>query len=378
MPAPLRALIFGAGRIARGLIADTLSRVPSHITFVARSATKVRLESAASYTIRRFGRQHIEQVIDDFHLIDVDDQDAVQEAITRANVLFSAVGAAHLGSLGTTLSPAMSAALAARDQPVNLLLFENSADGHETIRETLSLDPTITPKLGIVPCLVDRMVTDLTPGSLDLLACEWDRSQYDRPRVVGILPDIPALMGHDHLALMRRVKVFVTNMPQAAASALGYVRGYEGVGRAIRDPELREIVEGAVAEVFSAMEVSPEFRNIDLADARAYSQQFRDYYAAPENTDTIHRILADPIRKLQPAERLLGPALLCVENTQSPEYLARCIAALLRYDHANDPGAVRIQKLLDTEGVEGTLSEITGIKRNSPIVALVSAHMPRE
>ena len=256
MPDKLRAVVFGTGRIARGLIADVVSRQESHLTFVARSESRARLEKAGGYTIRCYGHSgeiHDERRIDDFDLIDVQDQAALTAKITESEVLFTAVGASNLKNLIQTISPALVSALEKRDRPLNLLLFENAAEGDRIVRSSLGNKNTLQSRLGVVPCLVDRLVTNVGTDTLDLLACGWDRTLYDTNAVVGALPEIPELKGHDNLVRMRQLKLFVTNMAQAAASALGFLRGHRRVAAAFQDPEVDQRVTSALAEVFAAI-----------------------------------------------------------------------------------------------------------------------------
>lgn len=381
MPDKLRAVVFGTGRIARGLVADVVSRQESHLTFVARSESRARLEKAGGYTIRCYGHSgeiHDERRIDDFDLIDVRDQAALTAKITASEVLFTAVGASNLENLIQTISPALVSALEKRDRPLNLLLFENAAEGDRIVRSSLGNKNTLKSRLGVVPCLVDRLVTNVGTDTLDLLACGWDRTLYDTNAVVGALPEIPELRGHDNLVRMRQLKLFVTNMAQAAASALGFLRGHRRVAAAFQDPEVDQRVTSALAEVFAAIEKAPEFRSIDPEEARAYSREFVGYYRVPDSPDTIDRILADPIRKLQPAERFLGPALLCLDNGIPPSSIAESIAALLQYTNPEDPGSRHIQELLQSKGPAAVLHQLAGLERDSPLITLVADRLPEK
>jgi mannitol-1-phosphate 5-dehydrogenase len=356
-----------------------VSRRESGLTFVARATSKARLEAAGRYTIRCYGHDgevHGEQLIEGFDVIDIEDGPSLEAALVEADILFTAVGASNLPDLMQTISSALSSAVANRDRPLNLLLFENVADGDRVVRLELGNSTTLMSRLGVVPCLVDRLVTNVDAGTLDLLACGWERSLYDQRAVVGELPEIPMLEGHEDLVRMRQLKLFVTNMAQAAASALGFLRGHERVAAAFQDPEVRGRVDSALAEVFAALEIAPEFRSIDIEDARVYSREFVGYYSVPDSPDTIDRILADPIRKLQPGERFLGPALFCLDNDVSPLHIAECIAALLRYVNPGDRGAVRIQELMESKSSATVLSELAGLAPDSPLIPLVESHLP--
>jgi mannitol-1-phosphate 5-dehydrogenase len=55
---------------------------------------------------------------------------------------------------------------------------------------------------------------------------------------------------------------------------------------------------------------------------------------------------ADPLRKLNRNDRLVGAALLCIQHGVRPHYLMRAIAAGLLYQPAEDTAAQQIQGIL--------------------------------
>lgn len=362
-----RALIIGAGRIARGLIADMLTRSNCDIVFAVRSQTQRRLEDAGKYDIRFYGKRDDTLTIDRYTTVSLADATALERELVTADFVFTAVGAGALAEIANTLAPPLQQALERREKTLNIFLFENSDDGADLFRTMANATRT-----GVVPCVVDRLVTTVTePGSLDLTACARDTTVYEAGAVIGSAPELHGFLPCDDIAIRRQSKMMLTNMPQATAAALGYLKGYEFVNNCCRDPDISAVVRGAMTEVRDGMAAAGTFISPDIPDPAAYAEEFFGYFSAEVCSDQVTRVLTDPIRKLQVGERFLAPALLCLQHALPVENLARGIAAAMLFDHGNDAGAMRVQQLVAEHGLSNALAEIAGLDRQAPILRCV-------
>ena len=364
-----RALIIGGGRIARGLIADMLTRSRCDIVFAVRPERRRRLDDAGKYDIRFYGKRDDTLTIDRYATVSLADATALERELVTADFVFTAVGAGALAEIANTLAEPLQRALERREKTLNIFLFENSADGADLFRAM-----TTPARTGVVPCIIDRLVTTVTePGSLDLAACSWDTTVYEAGPVIGSAPELHGFLPCNDIARRRQSKMMLTNMPQATAAALGYLKGYEFVNNCCRDPDISAIVHGAMTEVRDGMAAAGVDISADVPDPETYAEEFFGYFSADVCRDQVTRVLADPIRKLQVGERFLAPALLCLQHALPVDNLARGIAAAMLFDHGNDAGAMTVQRLVAEHGVSDALAEIAGLDPQAPILQCVEA-----
>ena len=89
--------------------------------------------------------------------------------------------------------------------------------------------------------------------------------------------------------------------------------------------------------------------------------------------DTILRLGRDPIRKLAPADRLVGAARNALAEGVTPTHLVTGIAAGLRFDHPDDPIAQELQTRLRRDGAGRVLEEVCGLAPGEPLREMVTA-----
>ena len=77
-----------------------------------------------------------------------------------------------------------------------------------------------------------------------------------------------------------------------------------------------------------------------------------------EIVDFISRNARDPIRKLGPEDRLVGPSLIALKYGIIPEGLATAIAAAIFYENDQDSSAVTLKEIRKVKGVDYILDSI--------------------
>ncbi|WP_406565396.1 mannitol dehydrogenase family protein [Bacillus solitudinis] len=92
----------------------------------------------------------------------------------------------------------------------------------------------------------------------------------------------------------------------------------------------------------------------------------------PYLADDVTRVGRGPLRKLGPNDRLVGPAKQYMDVVgEQPIYLAKAIAAALKYDVKTDEGAVQIQNMIQENGLEAAICDITKLNPHSDLVKLI-------
>ena len=87
--------------------------------------------------------------------------------------------------------------------------------------------------------------------------------------------------------------------------------------------------------------------------------------------DTLARVGRDTIRKLQPDDRLIGPAKLAYRYGVQPANLIRGAAAALRFSNNDDPQAVELQTTVGETGIEKAIDTVAQLRPWNPISRLI-------
>src|SRR5688572_32596049 len=95
-------------------------------------------------------------------------------------------------------------------------------------------------------------------------------------------------------------------------------------------------------------------------------------YANEELADPVQRVARDPIRKLGPDDRLLGPArLIRAARRRVPAHFALGIAAALLYRAEGDVQAIRLARLLERDGLVATLRTVCRLEPEDDLAKAV-------
>jgi mannitol-1-phosphate 5-dehydrogenase len=372
------ALIFGAGKIARGFLAHLLTLSGYRIAFIEKNAELGRLLRARGrYRVHIMGAPEKSIEIAGFAVLEAEDEDAVAAAVARADVIFVSIGGPNLPQIAGPLA----AGLRRRGSGINVLLAENYFQPAKWLRGMIAerLSPEerkwFEHEVGIVETLVLRSTIEPTEemkaeDPLCLKAQDMWELPADKQAFVGAIPQVEGLAPKDNFQCGLVRKLFTYNAINAVIAYQGYLKGFDLLADAANDPELSELARAAARESSAAL---CSRYGLDPEEQRAFADAAIAKYRKREIVDPIERNTRDPLRKLSRHDRLVGPACLALEQGIFPEALCRGIAAALAYDHPGDPAAVRLQEILRTKGVRGALSEVCGVPADGELADLVAA-----
>ena len=94
----------------------------------------------------------------------------------------------------------------------------------------------------------------------------------------------------------------------------------------------------------------------------------------PHLSDDVTRVGREPIRKLSQNDRLIKPMLTATGYGYPADAIITGIGAALRYDAADDEQAVRLQDMIDKNGVINTFKEISGVEDTAILNAVKEAY----
>ena len=377
----MKVVQFGAGSIGRGFLSPLYRQSGYEIVYVDIDDQLVALlNRRRSYPLVLVDSDggKTEQVIDCFRAVSAGDIDSIAHELADADIAAVSVGASKM--VGT--APSLAAGIARRakaDRPLDILLCENlrhpSALMREPLAALLSAEEAAWAgkHIGLVDMVVGRMVPKPTAESLasDPLRITAEPHGELLAARDSFKGEIPRLFGMETVEPIDSYftrKLYTLNTAHATLAYLGYPK-YRLIWECIQDRAIRETVEQALKE--SAQALIAEF-GFDQNEMDTYCRDILRRLANPALGDTVARVAADPLRKLAPDERLVGPASLCERHGIAPAALARAIDAALSYNNPSDPASHEMQRQIKSLGRRRFLEEHCHIEPHSLLAELLT------
>jgi mannitol-1-phosphate 5-dehydrogenase len=366
-------VVWGAGKIGRGFVADLFQAAGYGIVLVDASQTLVaQLRAAGRYTLARAAsperREDVQ--IEGYTALSTAQTAELAEAVAAANILAVAVFPQHFAQAAQQLASGIARRRAKRpDAPLDIVLCTNLTHAGPQFRAMLqdALPPDardyMESYIGIVESLVIRIVTQAPDemhqrDPLLVWTNGYPELPVDRRGFKGDIPLVSGLRLVDDMRAEETRKLFTYNTFQAALAYLGARRGYDLAVECTADPEVQSEAAGALDEASQALQAEYGFSAGEMMD------WVRDVVTQTTNPvlgDTVKRLGADPRRKLRREDRLVGPALLARKHAVEPRHLVPAVAAGLRYDDRDDAGAAYIQQRIATLGLTTVIREVCGL-----------------
>jgi mannitol-1-phosphate 5-dehydrogenase len=372
-----QAVHFGAGNIGRGFIGQLYWESGFRTTFIDVNESVVSLlQARQSYPIHLVSDETRLVPVDNVTAIHGGDVDAVADALAEATIASTAVGSQILPRIAPAIAKGIEKRFADPDAaPLNIIICENLLRGdavlREAVREHLAAEwhETLDTRVGFVEASIGRMVPRMTEAQLaedPLLVCvePYCELPLAGESFVGEIPPIKHAKPYKNFGAYVERKLFVHNMSHAAAAYLGHLKGYTYIYEAIADPELRPVVEGAMAESCTALSRK---HGLDKAELDAFATDLLHRYQNKALADQVARVGGDLKRKLGPDDRLIATARMCLENDVDPASLVQVIVAALQFNEMDDVTAPEVMALVAAEGVAAVLKEVCGLEEGEPL-----------
>ncbi|MBP7050015.1 MAG: hypothetical protein KBE65_03280 [Phycisphaerae bacterium] len=369
------AVQFGAGNIGRGLMGHLFWQAGLETVFVNRSASHAdRLNRRGGYPLRildAYSQSVRELTVGRFRVLSTHQSSEIAGAIAQARVAATAVGVANLGSIAPLLAQGLCRRFERQAGPLDIYLCENTLNAAEQLSRAAMglLDGPVRSwaetNVGFVgTCLAGIVGGDGARSTNDdplLVIADAHRDvPYDgqAPRAGN-----PAIQGFHPVGNFRAEverKIFTNNVGHAALAYLGYLRGHTYIYETFDDDFVRSVFDGALDETTEAL-LRRYPADLDRREHIEFRKDVRIRFGNPLLKDTVARVARDPIRKLGRDDRIVGAAELCRSEGIYPDRIATVCAAALRYDHPEDPRAVRLQTMLRETGLGETLRQVCGV-----------------
>ena len=375
----MRAVVIGPGLIGCGFVGQLLRSSEWEVCFVGRGPVVDLLRRHRRYLVRLVeGPDADEVLVDGVSALGLGDRRSAAAAIAGADLVATAVGPGNLAAI----APAIADGLRARQEPNNVIAFENLLRAGPHLRDQVALH--LPPGFpldghGFSGAVVSRAVSQRrwpkAPG--DPLVFVGDRPSafwVDRPALQEPLPEVTGLVATDQYEARVQAKLYTYSAGHAACAYLGFLKGYHYIHTAIRDPEIETAVRAAMAEGQRGLTAR---HGAELAGGEKELDAILSRFANAGLADAILRVGRDPRRKLAGDDRLVGAARLAAACGPAPEKLALAVAAALVFCDPSDRSCRGLHRQVAVTGVPGVLKAVCGLGSDDWLARLVTEEFNR-
>lgn len=377
------AVHFGAGNIGRGFIGLLLSQANYETIFVDVNGAMVdEINQKQEYNVVLAAENSQTVTVKNVSAINsIANPEKVIEAISKADLVTTAVGPNILAIISELIAKGLSARAKTNKQPLNLIACENMVGGSALLKEKvynhISADEhaVFDELYGFPNAAVDRIVPNqVNEDPLEVSVEPYFEWVVEEPAFKGEVPKIDGVTYVQDLKPYIERKLFTVNTGHAVPAYVGHQLGYPTIYEAMKDNQIQEIINGALAESGEAVIQTYGF---DREEHQAYIKKIIDRFQNPYISDEVTRVARGPIRKLGANDRLIRPAGMYMEVTggKEPTYLAKTIAAALKFVNEEDAEAVKLQQMISEQGIEATLKEVSGLDADSPLLKVILKEM---
>lgn len=385
----MKAVIIGAGKIGRGLIAGILRTNGIEYCFVETNQELIReFREENRYLLHILTTK--EQIIplQTVPIYSLQDTRQIEERLLEADLIFTAVGGKNLREVGEFLGERLEHVLPKRScsKALNLIVHENwkykDSDLSENIQKKLSEENKglFQDMTGVCTAISMGLSVD-PPDETERLKEPlgiWMQDQWNilvnKAGYKGDLPKIKGIGFVDQFLQLQSQALYTNNASSAVISYIGKLKGYRFVADAAHDPVIEGILDRAYQEIETGL---VKQLHVFPKDQQEFARRAKEKYQDMRIKDTVERHARDPLRKLAPDERLIAPAHMAEKSGVVPEALAMGIAAALYYEDEKDESACRLMVMRREKGAAFVLHEICGLKEGEYLERLILDQIPK-
>ncbi|HWO97207.1 MAG TPA: mannitol-1-phosphate 5-dehydrogenase [Bacillus sp. (in: firmicutes)] len=372
------AVHFGAGNIGRGFIGSLLYQSGFQTCFVDVNSEIVDLlNEKQEYRVVIADNSQEELRIKNVSAINSQtNPDHVIDTIAKADLVTAAVGPNILPLISGLIAEGLRKRIATVDKPLNIIACENMIGGStllkEKVYEKISEEEkaVFNQRFGFPDAAVDRIVPNQSnEDKLMVMVEPFYEWAVDETKIVGEKPPVEGITFVDDLKPYIERKLFTVNTGHAVAAYLGYYRDIPTIDEAMKNEEIKSLVEKTLQETGLLLVKKYGF---DMETHNQYIKKIIGRFSNPHISDEVTRVGRSPIRKLGPNDRLVSPAKQYTEIVkEQPIYLAKSIAAALLYDYQQDEEAAAVQETIQSNGLEAAIETYTKLDRETALARLI-------
>jgi mannitol-1-phosphate 5-dehydrogenase len=372
-----KVILFGAGALGRGYVGPAVWQAGYQLLLVDKKPDLVaRLRAEGGYTLRLQrlppAQGERELWLSNYRAFFYLERQAIAAEMVQADLVLTAVFGENLPDVAETIALGVQACRAAgRERPLNCIACENMVGNSSTLGKHVQARlrgadlEYCQATFGFPDCMVGRVVPRPEPDTLLIVTEDYDEWTVTAADFKGARPPgLDCFELVENLPARLERKLYIVNGGHAICAYLGLAAGHTFVHEAIADPAIQAVVAGALEESGAALDRK---YGLGRERVRAYQQDFLRRAAMPAMRDPVERVVRDPLRKLAPQDRLLGPARLAEGYGLPRANLVRGIVAALAYRSPADAQSQRLAEMLQTLGPGGVLQQVCGLVPGSAL-----------
>lgn len=378
-----KLIIWGAGRIGRGFVADIFfDTADFDVVFVDVDKELVdALNKNGRYLIAKATRDGINEGWSrrPYEAVHTSDSKRLSELFETDELLLDiAVHEPKVSEVADMLVPLFELRQKT-GKPMDVMMNVNMARPDRYFRnlmqERLSGEylAYFNEKVGVTGIFA-MCISPLAPDWLkekDPLAL-WNNGYFEQAISVRELkctpPALPRLRLTEDIEKEETRKLYTLNMAHGLLCYLGLPLGLKTSAEAVGHPVLRPILEGALKE--SCAGLCREF-GFESAAMEKWQQDIIALLENPYIEDGLQRLGADTRRKLGAYDREVGPARLAVKAGVLPVNLAKAVKAGFEYENP-DEGTQAVRAFYKENGLAESLKKFCALEENDPLFRLIS------
>lgn len=377
----MNAVHFGAGNIGRGFIGYLLYQSGFETCFIDINDELVNLlNDKKQYVVQCANELHEQYLIKDVHAINSSTHpDLVIEAITKAEIVSTAVGPNILPHVAKLLAQGLKERLKQSQPSLTIIACENMIGGSDYLKECVykELTEEEIAQFNIhyrfpnaaVDCIVPNQSNEDPLAVIVEPFYEWI---VEETKMDSSLPPIQAITYVKNLEPYIERKLFTVNTGHAIVAYGGYLEGILPIHEAASNERIKKLIVNVLQETSKYLVTKHGFNE---QAHQEYVNKIISRFHNPFIPDVTTRVGRSPIRKLMPNDRLVSPAIKYVELFgEVPNYLTMGIAFALKYDNLEDLEAKHIQETIQREGIQYAIEKFTTLKPGTSLFEAVYNH----
>ena len=368
-----KAVHLGAGKIGRGFIAELLHDSGYEIVFGDVVEDLVNLVNKEhKYPLFLIDHNYEEKIIDHVTAYsNIKDADKLIDAMCDAEIITTSVMATNLSKVAPLITMGLKKRLEQGKCKAIVMACENAIMGTDILKNAMIETKILTKEqidaIAVFPnTAVDRMVFGgVHNGKEGIEIGDAFELVIEKNKLIN--PNYEPIKGAEYvedIMMYLQRKIYIINCGHAIAGYYGQVlKGYDIVQDSLRDPDLLPQIREAMLESASALEKKYGFSHESLVEYMETMMIKR--FTTPGVVDPISRVSREPIRKIAPNDRIMGPANNCEEYGLDNTYLLKGVACALKFRAEGDLQAEELQNYIADNGVESAIVKYTGAQKDS-------------
>lgn len=377
----MKAIILGSGRIGRGFIAELMTLNDVELVFFDINAEFVdMMNQNKEYTIHILGDSSLDVTVRNVRAYAFDDLEVFAREWDSSDYIFTACGGKNLVSIGEKIGEAFKLRLQNDTLNVsNIVTCENWINPVVDLRGAIEsvLDSTakdlFAKHVGVSESVIMCTGTGAPDPSLQVNPIDtWVQNlrylPVNRELILGDIPKWDYVEFVGEFGDLLTQKIYTNNTSVATLSYLGYLKGIVHVADAANDFEIEPILDEVYSEI---NRILVDGLGIDKESQLKFSVTAKAKYTDRAIVDLVTRIARDPLRKLGPEDRFIGPMTIALKANVKPTAIALGAAAALYFDNKEDETAQYLMNYRRENGLDAVFSDICKIDPNGIIASWI-------